>query len=232
MLTDMELAYQIIYSKRKNLGITVERDRSVVVRAPLGLPEEKIALVVESKKRWLYEKINHIQKYTDKHDSSAKELVSGESMPYLGRNYRLQVFTADRESIEFKQKFIIHKAVSTNADQLFKAWYTHKAKQKISPRVALCAKTLGLKYNEVKIADVKYRWGSCTPNDNLIFNWRLIKAPMFVIDYIIVHELAHLIESNHTPYFWRIVKTNAPNYQKAKDWLRLHGEILEQEFSR
>ena len=226
----MELAYQIIYSKRKNLGITVERDRSVVVRAPFGLPEEKIALVVESKKRWLYEKINHIQKYTDKHDSSAKELVSGESMPYLGRNYRLQVFTADRESIEFKQKFIIHKAVSTNADQLFKAWYKNKAKQKISPRVALCANSLGLEYSEVKIADMKYRWGSCTPQNNIIFNWRIIKSPIFVLEYLVVHELVHLIESNHTPEFWNILSIQIPSYEKAKKWLKENGYLLEIDF--
>lgn len=152
-------------------------------------------------------------------------------MPYLGKHYRLQVFDADNEQIKFKQKFIIHKTKETQADLLFKAWYSQKAQQKIAPRVALYAKNLGLSYNMVKIADVKYRWGSCTPNGNLIFNWRLIKAPIFVIDYIIVHELAHLIESNHSAYFWRIVKTNAPNYEKAKDWLKQHGELLEQKFT-
>jgi predicted metal-dependent hydrolase len=226
----MKLDYQIIYSKRKNLGITVERDRSVVVRAPFGFAEEKIQAILETKKLWLYEKIQHSQKYADDYHPLGKELVSGESMPYLGRNYRLQVIAADSESMVFKQKFIIHKTAQTQANALFKAWYILKAEQKITPRVALYAKNLGLKYNAVKIADVKYRWGSCTPNDNLIFNWRLIKAPMLVIDYIIVHELAHLIESNHSAYFWRIVKTNAPDYEKAKDWLKQHGELLEQDF--
>lgn len=226
----MKLNYQVIYSKRKNLGITVERDRSVVIRAPLGFAEEKIQAVLETKKLWLYEKTHHVQKYSDEIHPPGKELVSGESMPYFGKNYRLQVFDAEIESIVFKQKFIIHKTVQTQANELFNTWYIAKANQKICPRVALYAKNLGLEYNEVKIADLKYRWGSCTPNDNLIFNWRLIKAPMFVIDYIIVHELAHLIESNHSPYFWRIVKINAPDYEKAKEWLKQHGELLEKSF--
>ncbi len=226
----MKLNYQIIYSKRKKLGITVERDRSIVVRAPLGFSEQQIQAVLENKKLWLYEKTHHVQKYADEIHPPGKELVSGESMLYLGRNYRLQVFEAEIESISFKQKFIIHKTNHTQANELFKTWYMAKAKQKISPRVELHAKNLGLRYNAVKIAELKYRWGSCTPNDNLIFNWRLIKAPMFVIDYIIVHELAHLIESNHSQYFWRIVKINAPEYEKAKVWLKEHGQLLEQNF--
>ena len=84
-------------------------------------------------------------------------------------------------------------------------------------------------YKEAKIGDSKLRWGSCTPNDNVIFNWRLIKAPMFVIDYVIVHELAHLLESNHTPRFWNIVKAQIADTEKAKEWLKAHGAELEEE---
>ena len=76
----------------------------------------------------------------------------------------------------------------------------------------------------------KYRWGSCTPNDNIIFNWRLIKAPMFVIDYVIVHELAHLIEPNHTPRFWNIVRAQIANLDKVKSWLKENGTLLELDF--
>ncbi len=79
----------------------------------------------------------------------------------------------------------------------------------------------------VKIVDNRYRWGSCTLKNNVNFNWRLIKAPMFVIDYVIVHELAHLIEANHTPRFWNIVRTQAPTMEKAKAWLKENGGLLE-----
>ena len=71
--------------------------------------------------------------------------------------------------------------------------------------------------------------GSCTVNDNVTFNWRLIKAPMFVIDYVIVHELAHLIETNHSPRFWNIVRASSPTMEKAKAWLKDNGQVLEEE---
>jgi predicted metal-dependent hydrolase len=81
-------------------------------------------------------------------------------------------------------------------------WYAVRAKEVILPRVQSHARELGVQFSSAKIVDNRYRWGSCTINDNVTFNWRLIKAPMFVIDYVIVHELAHLIEANHTPAFW------------------------------
>ena len=95
--------------------------------------------------------------------------------------------------------------------------------------MAAHARNLGVAYQDAKIGNGKYRWGSCTPNDNVILNWRLIKAPMFVIDYVVVHELAHLMEQNHTPRFWNIVKAQAPSMEKAKAWLQKNGALLEQE---
>jgi hypothetical protein len=91
------------------------------------------------------------------------------------------------------------------------------------------ARELGVKFTAAKIVDNRYRWGSCTVNDNVSFNWRLIKAPMFVIDYVIVHELAHIIEANHTSRFWTIIRAHTPTMEKAKAWLKEHGHVLEQE---
>ena len=88
------------------------------------------------------------------------------------------------------------------------------------------AATLGVDFSSAKIVDDRFRWGSCTIKNDVNLNWRLIKAPIFVIDYVIVHELAHLIEPNHTPRFWNIVRTHAPKAEKARSWLRNHGEIL------
>lgn len=103
-----------------------------------------------------------------------------------------------------------------------------KGQGKTYPRVKLHARELGVDIAKVKIVDNRYRWGSCTLNDNVNFNWRLIKAPMFVIDYVIVHELAHLIEANHTPRFWNIVRARTATMEKAKTWLKEHGQLLEQ----
>ncbi len=223
----MELDYKVVYSRRKTLTITVERDRAVVVKAPEGTSPEKIRQVVESRKLWLYEKTRHAQKYRSLPHPPGKELVTGESLPYLGRHYRIELVEGDG-AIRFNQKFLVPRLLAKKSPA-FRDWFVACAEEKILPRVMLHAKNLGVAYKQAKIGDGKYRWGSCTPSDNVIFNWRLIKAPMFVIDYVIVHELAHLIEQNHTPRFWNIVKAQAPSMEKAKMWLQKNGALLEQE---
>lgn len=223
----MDLDYKIVFSRRKTLTITVERDRSVVVMAPEGTSAECIREIVESRKLWIYGKTRHVQKYDPLPHPPGKELVAGESLPYLGRYYRIELTDADGE-IQFDQKFLVPRATPRKSS-LLKNWYMARAEEKIIPRVAMHARNLGVQYKRAKIGVGKYRWGSCTPSDNVIFNWRLIKAPMFVIDYVIVHELAHLMEANHTPKFWNIVRTQAPSMEKAKAWLQKHGSLLEQD---
>ena len=224
----MEIDYQIRYSKRKTLNITVERDRQIVVHAPEHLSSEKINSIVLSKKDWICSKLLHTQKYPVTSDN--KEFISGETLMYLGRNYKLAISENDIECIDFDQQFKISKNNQTIANVLFKKWYKAKAMEKILPIATEYAVNLGVLFNECKISDMRYRWGSCTPQNNLNFNWRIIKAPLFVIRYIIVHELIHLIENNHTPKFWNILSIQVPDYQKAKDWLKKNGQLLEVDF--
>lgn len=120
-------------------------------------------------------------------------------------------------------------ARQTKRREVLRDWYLARAKETILERVERRALELGVVFSGARIVDNRYRWGSCTVKDNVSFNWRLIKAPMFVIDYVIVHELAHLIESNHTPRFWSIVRANSPGMDKAKRWLKEYGQILEHE---
>ncbi len=225
----MILDYTIIRSsKRRRLTITVERDRSIVVHAPEGTTDEKIQEVVESKRQWIYKKITHPQKYRDLSHPPGKELVSGESALYLGRHYRIEIVKKGLAEIRFNQRFFIPAAHLGKRKEVLRAWYITRAKEKIIPRVKYHAEELGVTYAAIKIVDNHYRWASCTVKNNVNFNWRLIKAPMFVIDYVIVHELAHLIESNHTPKFWNIVQAQAPTMEKARAWLKENGQLLEE----
>jgi predicted metal-dependent hydrolase len=221
----MNLEYKIIYSTRKNITISVERDRSVIIRAPSGTATEKIQAAIESKKLWLYEKTKHRQKYND--SLGEKKFISGTSILYLGKNYTLTVTKEPIEGIRFDGKFIVSRTSLPVVGELLAEWYIQKAKEKITPKVEFYAKSLGVEYNRILISNLKYRWGSCTPKNNLNFNWRLIKAPMSVIEYVIVHELAHLLEPNHTERFWNLIRTQLPKYLKAKEWLKLYGELLE-----
>jgi predicted metal-dependent hydrolase len=226
----MELDYKIVRSpKRRKLTITVERDRSIIVHAPEGTPEETVRRAVDAKRQWLFDKIHHPQKYQARPHPPGKEVVSGESAPYLGTDYRIEVAETPSGEIEFSDHFTVPAAHQARRREVLREWYLARANEKIIPRVVNHARELGVAYTSAKIVDLRYRWGSCTAKDDVTFNWRLIKAPMFVIDYVIIHELAHLIESNHTPRFWSIVRARTATMGKAKAWLKDHGQVLEEE---
>lgn len=225
----MDLEYTIVRSpKRRKLTITVERDRSVVVHAPSATAEEKIHQLVEARRRWIFEKTRHSQKYDDQPHPPGKELVNGESALYLGRSYRIEIAATGSGGIEFAQKFFVPADLADRKQEAFRSWYIARAGEKILPRVRHHARQLGVEFATAGIVDNRYRWGSCTVKNNLTFNWRLVKAPMSVIDYVVVHELAHLIEANHTPRFWNIVKAQIANMDRPKQWLKEHGQLLEQ----
>ena len=223
----MKMAYDIRYSNRKTLGITVDRDKSIIVRAPDRTSKKEVRDFIDHKRFWIYTKLNHPQKFSD---NEKKEFVSGASIMYLGRNYKLDVVNENIEGLRFSSKFIISRKNRKYAFDIFKQWYLKKAFEKIPPRVNFYTDNLGVNYNRLNIKELKYRWGSCTPNNNLNFNWRLMKAPMFAIDYVIVHELTHLLEANHTLKFWNIVKTQIPKYLQAKEWLKNNGDLLDTDF--
>ena len=224
----MKLSYNIVYSNRKKVSISVERDRRVIVRAPKSFSKEQLKEIVEEKKLWLYDKINYTPKYPV---VFAKEFVTGESILFLGKNYKLEIVKENIRSLRFdNKKYYLSKDNRSRANKIFKNWYKRKAKELLLPKIKYYSDTLGVDYNKIQIREMKYRWASCTNKNNLVFNWRIIKAPMFVIEYLIVHELAHLLESNHTDNFWNLVKIQIPNYLKAKEWLKINGNVLESSF--
>ncbi len=223
----MDTGYTIVYSKRRTVGITVERDGSVVVRAPEGTPEEDVKRLVSTRAKWVSDKVQHPQKYQGVGHPPGKELVSGESMLYLGRNYRVEIMECPSDRIEFGETFVVPQSLGDRARDEFRKWYRQAANEKLVPRVFDWATRLGVEPAQVRIADVRYRWGSCTPAGNVRLNWRLIKAPVAVSDYVIVHELAHLLESSHGDRFWSIVRSQIPRAEMSRAWLREHGELLE-----
>ena len=224
------LNYQIVRSpKRRTLTITVERDRTVVVHAPEGKSETEIQRIVEQKRQWILGKLRHPQKYRNRSHPPGKEVVNGESALYLGREYRIEIGETASGNVEFGYVFTVPPAHQKKRREVLREWYLEHAKEKILGRVERHARSLGVCFGAARIVENRYRWGSCTVNNNVNFNWRLIKAPIFVIDYVIVHELAHLIEANHTSRFWGIIRAHTPAMEKAKAWLKEHGQVLEEE---
>jgi predicted metal-dependent hydrolase len=225
----MNLIYTTVRSaKRKKLTITVERDSSILVLAPESATDEAIDRVVQSKRQWLFEKLQNAPKYQGTH-APGKEVVSGESALYLGRECRITLINAPDARVVFDRAFVIAQGDRLQTRQAFRDWYRARAQEVILPRVKRLSLELGVDLAEAVIVDDRLRWGSCTAKNNIRLNWRLIKAPMSVIDYVIVHELAHLLESNHTPAFWSIVRAKVPGAEKSKAWLKAHGQLLEEE---
>lgn len=226
---DAEFEYTVVYSSRRTVGITVDRDGSVIVRAPQGIADEELERVISAKRRWINAKVQHPQKYKDVAHPPGKELVSGESMLFLGSVYRIEMVESTSEQIEFDGRFLVPRAIRDRGRDEFRLWFVRAAEERLVPRVMEWATRLGVEVARVRIADDRFRWGSCTPKGNVSLNWRLVKAPSAASDYVIVHELAHLLEANHGDRFWSIVRSQVPRVDVARNWLREHGQLLEQD---
>ena len=160
-------------------------------------------------------KINHPQKQNE--NISSKKCVWGSLILYLGQIYTLEFIKENFEGIRFDGDFYISKKNMLIADKPFEDWFKAKAKDYIVPKAAQSAKSLGVEYQTIKISKMRYRWGFYIKGKTLNFNYQLITAPVSVIDYVILHELAHLIESGHGNSFRQIIRTQLPNYTEAKN---------------
>lgn len=226
----MELAYTIKRSeKRRKVTITVDRDRGVIVLAPMGASESAIDQIVQAKRAWIYEKVNHPQKYNNLPHPPGKELVNGESALYLGRRYRIEIVKTVEETVTLNGTFRVPGLKPEDRRAALRAWYIAEAEAVILPKVENQARRLGVSPTSVKIVDNRYRWGSCSVEKDVRINWRVVKAPVHVIDYVIVHELAHILEQNHTEDFWGIVRAHSASLDRSRDWLRNFGQVLDEE---
>jgi len=225
----MEFDYETVRSKRrKRLTITVERDRSVVIHAPDNSSDSDIQRAVLQKRQWILEKIRHPQKYRTQQHPPGKEVVNGESALYLGHEYPIELSSTGTDDIELTRTLRIPVSRAGPRKSL-RNWYIARANELFSTRVTRHARELGVQHTGVKIVDDRFRWGACTPRKVVQLNWRLIKAPMAVLDYVVIHELAHLLEGNHTERFWNIVRAKCPGMEKSRTWLRENGQLLEQD---
>ncbi|GCC11564.1 hypothetical protein IPdc08_01619 [archaeon] len=219
----MEEIDKIIRTKRTGIALQITDDATLIVRAPLDIDTFTIENIVLKHKKWIEKKKKEILSRDPKF--SRKKFVDGENFLYLGESYRLTIVD-DKTPLKFENRFYLSKEYQTMAKEIFIKWYKEKAHEKISERVQWYASKKGLKYSKINITNDQKRWGSCSPNGNLNFSWRLIMAPLSVIDYVVVHELIHLEERNHSKSFWLKVKTLMQDYEIYKKWLRYNGYLL------
>lgn len=215
---------KIIRTKRKTIALQITENATLIVRAPFKASDEAIMRVISKHERWIKQKINEIEGRTPKF--VPREFINGEGFLFLGKYHKLEIVDNQKEPLKFEDKFYLSRDVLHKAKEVFIEWYKRMAYEKISERVKWYAQICGFKYNKVNITNAEKRWGSCGHNGNLNFSWRLIMAPLPVIDYVVVHELVHLEEKGHSKTFWNKVKVIIPEYEKHRNWLKENGHLL------
>lgn len=214
--------------RRKTAAIKVEEGRVSVV-VPKFATTPQVEELVTKKTRWIREKLL-LQRI---HQApKPKEYVSGECFTYLGRNYRLRVESGSSGSASLKNgRLVVHVPPSVQKRDHYirnalTQWYRTHADQKLREKVDRYAKIVGVHPTSVEIKTFKSQWGSCSVQGHVLFNWKIIIAPNWIVDYVVVHELCHLIEHNHSPQYWKCVERVFPDHRKCKDWLKENGRKL------
>lgn len=218
----MKHRIQIHKKKVKNVTLKVKRDRSVHLTVPEKATDDYIERVIENKKDWIEAQLKHFQ--NDYEKPVEKEMISGESFKYLGKNFRLKVIEDEQECVKLYRGYIeIHikdKGNTKRKQELMKKWYMDKAKIKFKDLVHEYEKVVKEEINNIRVITMKTRWGSCNvEKKNINLNLELIKKPRYCIEYVILHELAHLKYPNHSKEYWEYMSIYMPNWKWRKDKL-------------
>lgn len=222
--TFKDIAYTLIRSRRKTASIYIERDGTVSVLVPEELTNRQIEDLLESKRKWIYRSLAEWQELNAR--KVQRDYVNGEGFFYLGRSYRLKLVPDQTKPLILKDGYFCLRSANRSirdADAAFREFYRAKGAVWIPPRVAYFQTKLDVEPKAIKVIDLKHRWASCTPSGNLNFHWKCMMAPLTILDYIVVHELAHLIYPNHTAAFWSQVDKVMPGFEERKHWLRDNG---------
>ena len=215
--------HKVIRSKRRTIALVVGADATLTVRAPISTPLEYIEDLVRRKMRWINKQIREVQSRPAVRD---KRFANGESFFYLGDPYKLRFVSNAKGALVFQKEFIIAREHQREARKVLIDWYKKEAAKKIPSRVEWYARRCGMRIGRVKITNAEKRWGSCGRDGSVNFSWKLIMAPLPVLDYVVVHELAHLLERNHSDSFWRKVALMCPSYRSSMKWLKQNGPLL------
>lgn len=213
--------YSIVYSERKTLSITVTPDIKVIVKAPEDAGVEKIRTKVRKKAAWIIKQQEYFWSFYPK--TPPRKYVGGETHLYFGRQYLLKVTLSDRNEVKYKGRYIeVFTDDKSKARDLVKQWYQKRAKIKfkeIAEPLIKRFKYYNVEPTGLQVHDMALRWGSCTVNGKIILNPELMKAPKLCIEYVIIHELCHLIHHGHTRKFMETQDKEMPDWRKWKNKL-------------
>ena len=218
-----EIVYTLNFRDRKTLGITVHPDRSTEVKAPIGSSIEKIEQKVLKRAAWILKQQDHFLAFEPR--NTVRKYVSGESHLYLGRQYQLLLTESDKEVVKLTGRYIeVSTSKANNAEQMLESWYSEKSRawfHKIAEPLIERFKKYEVEPKKIEIRKMQHRWGSCSTKGRILLNPELIKAPRACIEYVVIHELCHLVHRDHTQAFFDLQQKEFPEWKKWKHKLEI-----------
>lgn len=212
------MLYRIVYTNRKTVAVSIDKTGTLVVRAPLKMSEREIEKILERHKA-------QVERIKNKADSilaekSAFRISYGMTLNYLGGEYKLKAWNSDRCSFDGECFLVPDGLDEQQLAQAISVLYKKLGVTHIKSRVEYFAPIVGVQPENVNVNSAKTHWGSCNTKKNLNFSWRLFMADIETVDYVVIHELAHIRQMNHSAEFWEIVGSVMPNYAVCKKKLR------------
>ena len=214
---------KIVRSRRRTIALIVTPDARLIIRAPLRAPDAMIAAVIRKKSGWILKKICEMKK---RPQAAVHAYDEGEIFWFLGRPYPLHITDEAGTAIRRTDRLIVPRTLRPDIRRGIRHWYMEEAAKEIRSRCMWFSMMTGYSPSSLRITDARQRWGSCNHRGGLNFSWRLIQAPLSIVDYVIVHELVHLRQPDHSKKFWAKVEALMPDYRKRREWLRENERLL------
>lgn len=229
------IPYQVVRGRRqKTVAIAIDPQAGVLLRAPAATPLESLDAIVHKKAIWILERLRKLRDLPP--PPSPRQFVSGETFLYLGRQYRLRVEKVAEPAgkVRLRNGWLVTEVPAATPDaersalvrKLLVSWYRQHSAEKVPERAAWWSERLSLQPTSVLIRSQEKRWASCDPAGVLRFNWRIVQASPRLLDYVVVHELIHLVHSGHTAAYWAALGQALPDYEDRRDALRRVGARL------
>jgi len=218
----MQIDQLIRSQRRKTIALIIDQEGRLIVRAPAHTSRRKIEKLVDEKSAWIQRKQREVK--TRPPAARPKIFHNGEYFYYLGRVYPLVLSKRLKPPLILNGTFSLAESACEDGRKVFSEWYRERCREIVTERAAFHARRLNLRYRRIRITSARTRRGSCSLKGNLNFSWRLVMTPREVIDYVVVHELCHLKEPNHSTKFWARVAAAMPDYRTHRKWLKDYGQ--------
>ncbi len=219
-----KISFQVMLTKRKTMEIAVHPNGIVIVKAPTGTLPEKIKARIVKRARWINKQIDYFKQFDPR--TPSRYYVGGETHLYLGRQYRLKLKKRKQNEVKLKGSYFHVMTSDTNNKQIIKSlldeWYKEHARSVFSRQLELSyakAKNLKVPFPKIQLKEMSKRWGSCSKAGDIILNTNLIKAPLYSIDYVIMHELCHLKNHTHDKGYYKLLAKYMPDWERRKERL-------------